>query len=224
MACGHKTNASTNIHLTALCSELQRVRPGQCEAALWHVCSLQKALSTSTLHLNLAQPTHRQEGQSAFLSSFPSEQTNRAHISCGQVAVASEDPEARSARLHRPPAPDSARQGPARQSLCRLRVLPVATRAAQLSPLNLNCSTPDSAAERTFSSPERALTPKPEGESCAHSWRVALRWPLRRPSRAGFSSGLTLLVPLTPLSPQVATQDCRGPDSCPGTATLSPSS
>ena len=122
-----------------------------------------------------------------------------------------------------PPPPGQCRAGTCR-SLCRLRVLPVATRAAQLSPLNLNCSTPDSAAERTFSSPERALTPKPEGESCAHSRRVALRWPLRRPSRAGFSSGLTLLVPLTPLSPQVATQDCRGPDSCPGTATLSPSS
>lgn len=190
---------------------------------MWHACSLQKPLK-STLHLNLAQPTHKQEGQSAFPSSFPIK-TNKTHVSCGQAAVAHRQPQKPVLLVCIAPAPRTMPGRDLTESLCRLRVLPVATRAAQLSPLNLNCSAPDSAAERTFSSPERALDSKARGRKLRPlPARVPPTGPSEGPAGLVSLPGSPCSCPCTHLAPRWPTQDRCGPDSCTGTATLSPSS
>ena len=105
-----------------------------------------------------------------------------------------------------PRPPDSAGQGPDCESLCRLHVLPLATctRAAQLFPLNLNSSTPDSAAERTVSSPELAPDSKAEGRklrpvlgACPSAGRS------EGPSVLASVSGSRRLCPSMHLSPRL---------------------
>lgn len=148
---------------------------------------------------------------------------NGTHISCGQEAVARRQPQKPVLLVCIAPAPRTMPGRDLTESLCRLRVLPVATRAAQLSPLNLNCSAPDSAAERTFSSPERALDSKARGrklrplparvpplapQKAQQGWFLFRAHPARAPARTSPPGG--------PPRTAVALTPALGPPPSPG--------
>ena len=149
--------------------------------------------------------SYPQAGHSPFLFSFHQKKKHGAHTSCGQVAVVT-GPRSLFCLSASPPGPRTVPGRDLTVSLSHLHVLPLATctRAAQLSLLNLNSSTPDSAAERTVSSPELAPDSKAQGRKLRPLLGACpSAGPSEGPSVLASVSGSPCLSPSTHLSPKL---------------------
>ena len=173
--------------------------------------------------------SYPQAGTQPFPFLLPPEKKNKiqGHTPAVVTCQWSQDQEAHSACLHRPPPPGQCRAGTwlweslssLSPSSCHLHTCSTAFPAESELLHSWQCSWENSLQPWTspwLQSPREKAAPRPGS--------VSLCWSLRRPISAGFRFGLTLPVPLHASLPQVAPQDRCGPESCTGTGPLSPSS